>query len=73
MKGGIHIKVEIDDKLCSVHAFSGKEKLEKAEFFPLVNDRMYHIMFSRNNKNFISFFLSSLLNLDYDYVYNNIL
>ena len=66
------MKVEIDDKLKSDNCFSGSEKLKKANFYPLVKDRMYRIMFSRDNKNFISFFLSSLFNLDYNYVYNNI-
>ncbi len=63
---------EVYDNLKSIHAFSGSEKLKKAEFYPLVKDKMYRIMFSRKHKNFISYFLSSLLNLDYNYVYNNI-
>ena len=63
---------EVYDNLKSIHAFSGSEKLKKAEFYPLVKDKMYRIMFSRKHKNFISYFLSSLFNIDYNYVYNNI-
>ena len=66
------MKVELDTKLKSDYNFSGKEKLEKAKFYPFVKDRIYHILFSKNYKDFISYFLSSLFNMDYEYVYNNI-
>ena len=65
------MNILVNKKLKADSHFSN-DKLTHASFYPLVKDRMFRLMFSKNNKDFVSFFLASLFSLDYDYVYNNI-
>ena len=60
-----------DTKISDKDSFS-TAKLEKAKFFPLVNNRMFHLMFSSYYKKFLCFFLSDIFKLRYEYVYRNL-